>query len=714
MKTKNIKQILTSTALAAAMLLQTAAVTIAAATDVELSLSRIVDSTKTSGAAFTDESTINNTAYVLLKFAPGEFNADGLGSAKINLTISDKENAKALYLDEIPSDWNGKSATKWSTTYGNAEWKAKVTEKAATATSAAGAVSFDVTENFKAQMSAAGASAVYYALHTDDTTGFTVTKSSVKLVIEQAATYTNFNSATEGTIAGLVEKYITGESAGEYKKLEDKSFVNAKLLARTDYTSLEDVENELAAALTEYHIDLINKADESTVGGLMSKYLSAGALTEYNKLSDKSEVDAKMAERSDYETIAEIESALSAAVAAYNKSHAYLNEEGWFAVVAAADYANADINQQKAGTGYSTVGAYNNSTRPMFKFDLRSIDLDNARSIKVSYNTQKTMGDWYTYDPTAAYTTNLVVMHSDWKSAGIAYDKSYFAQTTVAGTAYKTDKGTYGTLTADVTEDVKSRGKGADYISYYLMVQDPCKDGFKSTNSYTIDGTCDIKLLVEYPNDAECVYSANITDGESAVSVDKDIVITLPKNASAESATADNIVVTEAGAEINTYKLTVDGAKLTIKINGGMKYNTAYTVKLKSNLQLSGDSLHYYFAPLGFKTDVEDFENDGQSVVQGGAAIDSLNGVTGTVTAKTRLKNNKLGTQSMVVTLILIEETEHGDVTRGIKVCKYTLEKGQEANVTENFTLSGGKYRIECMVWDSFSGRVTRSAESLQ
>lgn len=712
MKAKKTRQIFTSAVLAAAMLFQTAVTAGAAAAEHSLKKSRVVISETGKGAKFQDSTVIKDGVYVLLRFEPENVNLDGLGAAKINLTIS--ENNKTLYLDQIGGDWDGTTATTWETTYGKDGWSAK--EKISTAVSADGATSFDVTESLKTQLETSS-TAVCWALHTEDGTGFKITKTSVKLVIEQAEAYTNFNKADESTIEGLIGKYIEGDSAAKYSELEDKSFVNGKMLERTDYTSLEDVEQELLGALTAYYIDLINKADESTIGGLLEKYLSDSALAEYKKLPDKSDVDADMAARNDYTSIAEIEQTLSEIVTAYNKSHAYLNEEGWVVEYPAYGYGRADKGQSFADNEESNVGAYNNSTRPLFMFDLRGIDLDKAKSIKVQYKTLESVGTWYTYQPTSEYTTYLYTMHSNWKISGMSkadYNKDFF-DGTIAATTTKTDMGTYGLMTADVTADVKTRGKGADFISYNLAVATPA-EGFDKTLSYIVNKNCDIKMLVEYPNDAESGYSANISDGDGAVSVDEDIVITLPKAVNEESATKDNIVVTENGREISTYKLTVDGATITITIEGGMKYGTDYAVKLKSNLMLSGDGNHYYFAPLSFKTDVEDFENDGLTVLCDGAEVDTLEGVTGTVTAKTRLKNNKLKTpQKLVVTLILIEETEYGDVMKAVKVEPLTLSAGDEAaNVSEQFTLSGGVYRIECMVWDSFSGRVTKSAESLR
>ena len=78
--------------------------------------------------------------------------------------------------------------------------------------------------------------------------------------------------------------------------------------------------------------------------------------------------------------------------------------------------------------------------------------------------------------------------------------------------------------------------------------------------------------------------------------------------------------------------------------------------------------------------------------------------------AKTRLKNNKFEEeQKMIVSLVLIEETEYGDIMRDVKVVPANLSIGMEKEVEKTFNLGDGKYRIECMVWDSFTSRITKS-----
>ena len=710
MKYTNFKQILISTILAVSTVINS--VTILAEDDytsLSYNMSRVVNSAKTSGSSFTNNTEIVNGAYVLLKFTPEELDFDGIYSAELNFTISDTEGAYELYLDEIPDDWNAKTATKYSTTYGDAEWVANVTKKVSTATPENGQVSFNVTTNVKEQLS--DSADLYYAIYTEDeNASFKITTTSVELVIGANSAHNNFNTATEENIEEVILKYMSGEKLDEYKKLEDKSFINAKMLEKKDYASMEEVKEAFDDAVTAYYIDLINNADEENIEELLLKYLSDEALEEYKKVSDKTEINAEIADKT-FETMKEIEDALKAAIDSYYESHAYLFEEGYYVEIPVYDYAKADINQKKASADYATVGSYNNSTRAMLKFDLRDIDLDKARTVKISYDTMPNFSNWYTYKSEGAYTTNFVKMHSNWQSAGITYDNTFFADTTVVGTAYKTDKGTYGTLIADVTEDVKGRGKDAEFISYYLMGVETWPSGFNSSCCYVFDESCNVKMLVEYQNDAEGYYESNISDGDEAIAVDSDMVLNFAKELNSETVTKDNIVVTENGNVINNYNIISSGKTVTIEFTNGLKYGAEYKVKIKSNLTYSGDKLHYYFKPLTFKTDVEDFENDGLTVLNAeDEVITSLDGITGEVTAKTRLKNNKFEEeQKMIVSLVLIEETEYGDIMRDVKVVPANLSIGMEKEVEKTFNLGDGKYRIECMVWDSFTSRITKS-----
>lgn len=711
MRFTDLKNLLTSAALITAMMVQPAiAAEIDNITSLDYNMSRVVNSNKTSGSSFSNNTEITGGVYVLLQFTPEEIDLDGIYSAELKFDISDTENAYTMYLDQIPSDWNAKTATKYSTTYGDAEWAAGVSEKVASAESNNGQVSFNIKDNLKEQLQSADS--VYYAVYTkDESASFKITTSSVKLEIGANPAHSNFNNATEENIEEIILKYMTSEKLEEYKGLEDKSFVNAKMLEKKDYASMEEVEAAFEAAITAYHIDLINNADENNIEQLLTKYLSSDALEEYNQVSDKSEINAEMVS-GNFETIEEIENALKAAIDEYYESHAYLFEEGYFAEFPVYDYAKADINQKKASVDYSTVGAYKNSTRTMFKFDLRDIDLDTARSIKISYDTLPSFSNWYMYDAGASYATNLIKMHNDWQGEGITYSTTFFEDTTIVGTAYKTDKGTYGTLVADVTEDVKTRGKDAEFISYYLMGVESWPTGFNSTCCYVINKECNIKMLVEYQNDAEGSYTSNISDGDEEVAVDTDIVINFEKALNTETVTKDNLVMTENGEVMSDYTIFADDKMLTVDFPKGLQYGTDYKLQIKSNLTYSGDSLHYYFPPISFKTDVEAFENDGLTVLNAdGEEISSINGVTGEVTAKTRLKNNKLSeTQNMIISLVLIEETEYGDWMKDIKVVPASLLIGDEISVEKTFTLGDGKYRIECMVWDSFTSRITKSA----
>ena len=328
MKFTKIKQLLISAVLVMTTIIGQVVSAENDLTSVEYEISRVVNSAKTSGSAFGNNTEITDGVYVLLKFTPQELDLDGIYSAELKFDISDKSNSLEVYADRIPSDWNAKTATKYSTTYGDDVWASGVTEKVATATSQNGQVSLNIKEDLKEQLS--NSESVYYSVYAGKNTSFKITTSSVRIEIGANPAHNNFNTATEENIEEVILKYMSGEKLDEYKELEDKSFINAKMLEKKDYTSMEDVEEVFESAFTAYYIDLINKADEENIEELFLKYLSDEALVEYKKISDKTEINAEIAAKDDFVTIKEIEDSLKVAIDEYYESHAYLFEEGYY------------------------------------------------------------------------------------------------------------------------------------------------------------------------------------------------------------------------------------------------------------------------------------------------------------------------------------------------------------------------------------------------
>lgn len=588
-----------------------------------LNLSRIISEQKSS--SFNADTEISSGRYVLCRFNVTGIEPDDIYGASFDFDVSSEEEC-TFGLDKISDQWNGKSATKYSTTYGNEDW-VKTTEAVGQAQSADGKISFDIKDSLKAELSSENYTSVNYAFYIKSENNVKVQPDSVKITISSKPNYEKFNEASESDIEELVLKYMSGEDIDSYKAVEDKSEIHNYMLSIKNYASMDDV----YAALKE---------------GLRI----------------------------------------------YKETHEYLYADGYTVEIPCYDYAYADINQKIAQSGYLYVGSYNNSGRAMMKFDLRDVDLKKAKSIKISYDTLNAFGNFYVYNPNADYTTNLLKMHSDWQSEGITYNDSFFENKEVVAQTSQHDKGTYATFTADVTEDVKTRGE--DFISYYLM-------GLNTP--YIVTKESRKVMLVEYPNDANGSYTATVENGETAVEVGREINLDFEKTLNEATVIKDNFTVTANGIEINDYTLVYDKNKVTFEFDGGMKYGTEYSIKTHSDVMYSGDELHYYFKPLTFKTDVEDFENDGLIVTDSvGAALTSLEGVNGNITAQTRLKNNKLDdVQNMIVSLVLIEETEYGEMMRGIKLEKVSLAKGQETSLVKTFELGGGKYRIEYNIWDS-------------
>ena len=146
MKFTKIKQLLISAVLVMTTIIGQVVSAENDLTSVEYEISRVVNSAKTSGSAFGNNTEITDGVYVLLKFTPQELDLDGIYSAELKFDISDKSNSLEVYADRIPSDWNAKTATKYSTTYGDDVWASGVTEKVATATSQNGQVSLNIKE----------------------------------------------------------------------------------------------------------------------------------------------------------------------------------------------------------------------------------------------------------------------------------------------------------------------------------------------------------------------------------------------------------------------------------------------------------------------------------------------------------------------------------------------------------------------------------------
>jgi len=706
MKTKYFKNMMISVVLIIMVLVQPVVMGETDNKSFSLQRSRVVDSSRTSGQTFTNERDIKKGVYVLCKFTLENVDSDGIGSAKLKFEINDTD-THSVYLDEIPDDWT--TSSKYSNTYGDSQWN--VTPKISSANSVAGKVSFDILDNIKNQLENGNGSDVYYAFYTEaEQDVFNVIKDSVMIEIDEKPAYQNFNEADEENIEYLILKYIESDFIDEYKEFEDKSFVNLKILEKNDYESLDEIKEIFENSINAYHVDLINAADNDTIEDLLLKYLSNEVLENYNALEDKSEVNEIMADKDDYISIAEIEEALINAINNYYERNAYLFEEGYYKEFSVFDYATAEYNQHTVGDGYAYVGAYNNSNRPMFKFDLRDIELDKVRSIKISYDVLPTYSTWYTYSPEAEYTTNFVKMHNNWQSSEKTYDSSFFADTTIVGTTQKIDKGSYATLITDVTEDVKSRGLDSEFISYYLMNV--------STDSkyYAIDKTCNIKMLVEYANDAQGSYTSNISNGEEEIPINSSVILDFDKTLNQDTVIKDNISITENDVLMNDYTVSVDNNQIIINFPNKLKYGKTYKVKVKSNVMFRGDSLHYYFSPVNFSTEVEVFENDGLILIDTeGKMLTSLENVSGTVTAKTRLKNNKIANaQKMIISLVLIEETEFGDILKDKKIAKANLEMGEEVKLEKDFDLADGKYRIECLVWDSFKTRKTKSIKIIK
>lgn len=680
-----------------------------------LKTSRTVDKNAVNGSAFNDSTVIAAGKYVLCRFETKDIDPDGIYSAELKFDLSEEtENEYSFGLDEIGDSWDGRTATKYSTTYGDTEnW---VYTTIGTVKNENKSVSFDIKDSLSKVLSDNESGVVNYSFYIEDEdANVCVIKSSVKIVVGAIPDYQNFNNATEENIGELLNKYLAdyktadGESIlDEYNKAEDKTIIENVILSKKDYKSLDDVAENLNAAYDEYHVSLFNAADETNIEELILKYIDSDAAIQYNKISDKTEINEEMLSEKNYNSISEIMEKLSQAVDNYNRKHAYLYEEGYTEELTNVDYVVGTTSPEKlSGNNYVSLGSYK-VERALIKFDISNIDKAKVRSVRLEYDTLQSFSTWYKYKPELEYTTDVGPYYEDWNLSEITYSNNLWKEP-VIGTTTKTDMGTYGILSLDVTDIVKNCEN--DYISFYLKNE-------RGQGSYVIDKTSRKSLIVEYPCEGEGSFTSNIKNGETAAAVNQDIKLTFSDNINTSTVTARNITVSEGGKKLSSYTLAAEGNTVVIKPDNGLKYGTEYTVKVSANVMLSGDEKHYYFPPLTFTTDVEAFENDGLILTnQNGELITSIKDYSGKINAKVRFKNNKIEEpQKMIVTVSLLKINDNYDEMTEAYGKAMVLGIGDEDGFEHEFTIpsDGEKYMIRLYVWDSLSSRRTIYSQNIE
>ncbi len=205
--------------------------------------------------------------------------------------------------------------------------------------------------------------------------------------------------------------------------------------------------------------------------------------------------------------------------------------------------------------------------------------------------------------------------------------------------------------------------------------------------------------------------SANIPNGATAVVPTDKVVLTFDGNVDAATISMATVIVTADGTPISVKALETEGKNVIITFDGVMEYNTEYSIQVKANVMLQGDEKHYYYPPITFKTDVEEFENDELMLFNSeGKQLTSLKDFSGTVTAKTRFKNNKIdSTQKMFVTLALYKVGDGYEQMTAIAGKAMSLGKSDEDKLEKDFVIpsDGGKYMIRMYAWESLSSRMT-------
>ena len=352
--------------------------------------------------------------------------------------------------------------------------------------------------------------------------------SNYKPVKESIAETKKIDKGTYATLYADVTKDFKERAAGNdavsygLNKIED---VNGKYVVTKDCSYRLEIEY-----MNEYEMcQVINNAQNADE---VQDVIVSGALgnddiyTNYGKLNNKSVINEALLEGRPYSNAADVRVALETAYDNYIKNPSYEDEAGENVTIEHTAYAYADRSWHGAenpyadlSDGYSFLGRYNKggqktgANETLLKFNVNGIDRDYIKSAKLVYQTvdkDRYSGSTldYVYNPNGDYTTYVDEISSAWTNTSkyadtFGNDEFNSSIKENVSTAYASFGERYATLTADITDSIKTRAAEDGNISYRLRKNALDNSGSDTVNSYLIDSNCPYSIEIQYINDYE-------------------------------------------------------------------------------------------------------------------------------------------------------------------------------------------------------------------